>query len=69
MMIVVLDNCRMKDWKIGDRTVDIQDGAVHGIGECNFPWLYTEVLLFFIDDASSSTLVEKFATNDYENKT
>jgi hypothetical protein len=39
MMTVVLDNCRMKDWKIGDRTADIQDGAVHGIGEHNFPWL------------------------------
>jgi hypothetical protein len=39
MMTLVLNNCRMKDWKIGDRTVDIQDGAVHGIGEHNFPWL------------------------------
>jgi hypothetical protein len=28
-----------------------------------------EVLLFFIDEASSSTLVEKLATHDYENKT
>jgi len=28
-----------------------------------------EVLLFFIDEASSSTLVEKLATYDYENKT
>jgi hypothetical protein len=25
-----------------------------------------EVLLFFIDEASSSTLVEKLATHDYE---
>jgi len=25
-------------------------------------------LLFFIDEASSSTLVEKLATHDYENK-
>jgi hypothetical protein len=32
-MMLIPDNCRMKDWKIGDRTVDIQDGAVHGIGE------------------------------------
>jgi hypothetical protein len=39
MMTVVADNCRMKDWKIGDRTVDIQYGVVHGIGERNFPWL------------------------------
>jgi hypothetical protein len=39
MMIVVSDNCRMKDWKIGDRTADIQDGAVHGIRERNFSWL------------------------------
>jgi len=28
-----------------------------------------EVLLFFIDEASSSTLVETMATHDYENKT
>jgi hypothetical protein len=27
-----------------------------------------EVLLFFIDDASSLTLVEILATHDYENK-
>jgi hypothetical protein len=33
------DKCRMKDGKIGHRTTDIQDGAVHGIGEHNFPWL------------------------------
>jgi hypothetical protein len=39
MMNVVLDNCRIKDEKIGYRTADIQDGAVHGIGEHNFPWL------------------------------
>jgi hypothetical protein len=28
---------------------------------------YMEVLLFFIDEASSSTLVEKLATHDYGN--
>jgi hypothetical protein len=28
----------MKDWKMDYRTVDIQDGAVHKIGEHNFPW-------------------------------
>jgi hypothetical protein len=28
-----LDNCRMKDGKIGHRTADIQDGAVHEIME------------------------------------
>jgi len=39
MMTVAPDNCRMKDWKIGDRTTDIQDGVDHGIGEHNFPWL------------------------------
>jgi hypothetical protein len=39
MMIVVSDNCRMKDWKIDDRTADIQDGVAHGIGERNFLWL------------------------------
>jgi hypothetical protein len=39
MMIVVPVDCRMKDGKIGDRTANIQDGAVHGIGEHNFPWL------------------------------
>jgi hypothetical protein len=27
---------------------------------------YMEVLLFFIDDASSSTVVEKLATHDYK---
>jgi len=27
-----------------------------------------KVLLFFVDDASSSTLVEKLATHDYEEK-
>jgi len=39
MMTVVPGNCRMKDEKIGDRTTDIQDGAVHSIGEHNFLWL------------------------------
>jgi hypothetical protein len=34
-----LDNCRMKDGKIGYRTVDNQDGVVLEIGEHNFPWL------------------------------
>jgi hypothetical protein len=29
----------MKDWKIGDRIEDIQDGVVHGIREHNFPWI------------------------------
>jgi hypothetical protein len=29
----------MKDWKIGDQTANILDGAVHGIGKRNFPWL------------------------------
>jgi hypothetical protein len=28
----------MKAWKSGYLTVDIQDGAVHRIGEHNFPW-------------------------------
>jgi hypothetical protein len=39
MMTTVPDNCRMKDWKIGDQTADNQDDAVHGIGEHNFSWL------------------------------
>lgn len=30
---------RMNDGKIGYRTANIQDGAVHGIGEHNFPGL------------------------------
>jgi hypothetical protein len=34
-----LDNCRMKDGKIGCRTADNQDGAVLEIGENNFPCL------------------------------
>jgi hypothetical protein len=34
-----LDNCRMKDVKIGCRTADNQDGAVLEIGEHNFTWL------------------------------
>jgi hypothetical protein len=29
----------MKDQGLGFRTADIQDGAVHEIGEHNFPWL------------------------------
>jgi hypothetical protein len=29
----------MKDGKIGHRIANIQDGAVHGIGEHNVPWL------------------------------
>jgi hypothetical protein len=29
----------MRDEKIGYRTADIQDSAVHCIGEHNFPWL------------------------------
>jgi hypothetical protein len=32
-------DCRMNDGKIDYQTADIQDGAVHGIGEYNFPWL------------------------------
>jgi hypothetical protein len=39
MMTVVPVDCRMKDGKIGYQTADIQDGAVHGIGEHNFLWL------------------------------
>jgi hypothetical protein len=38
MIILVPDNCRMNDGKIDDRTADIQDGVVHGIGERNL-WL------------------------------
>jgi hypothetical protein len=37
MMPLVPINCRMKDWKIGDRTADIQDGAVLEIGGARFP--------------------------------
>ncbi|XP_062147873.1 uncharacterized protein LOC133856850 [Alnus glutinosa] len=48
MIILVPDNCRMKDGKIGYRTVDIQDGTVHGIGEHNFPWLEVDVNEFDI---------------------
>jgi hypothetical protein len=29
----------MKEWNIGYQTANIQDGAVHEIGEHNFPWL------------------------------
>jgi hypothetical protein len=29
----------MNDGKFGYRIANIQDGAVHGIGEHNFPWL------------------------------
>jgi hypothetical protein len=36
MIILVVDNCKMKEWKIGCQTVNIQDGAVHEIGEHNF---------------------------------
>jgi hypothetical protein len=36
MMTVVPGNCRMKDEKIGDQTVDIREGAIHGIGEHSF---------------------------------
>ena len=32
------DDCTMKEWKSGYLTLDIQDGAVHWIGEHNFPW-------------------------------
>jgi len=39
MTILMPDNCRMKDWKIDDQTANIQDGAVHVIGEHNFQWL------------------------------
>jgi hypothetical protein len=39
MIILVPDNCRMNDVKIGYRTANIQDGAIHGIREHNFPWL------------------------------
>jgi hypothetical protein len=39
MIIIVSDNCRMKDGKIGYRTADIQDGAIPEIGEHNFAWL------------------------------
>jgi hypothetical protein len=28
----------MKDWKMDYRIVDIQNGAVHEIGEHNFSW-------------------------------
>jgi hypothetical protein len=46
-----LDNCRMKDEKIGYRTADNQDGAVLKIGEHNFPWL--ELATRNQDDCSS----------------
>jgi hypothetical protein len=39
MIILVEDNCKMKEWNIGYQTTNIQDGAVHEIGEHNFPWL------------------------------
>jgi hypothetical protein len=39
MMTVVPVDCRMKDEKISHRTANIQDGAVHGIGKHNLPWL------------------------------
>jgi hypothetical protein len=34
-----LNNCRMKDGKIGYRTADFQNGPVPEIGEHNFIWL------------------------------
>jgi hypothetical protein len=46
-----LDNCRMKDGKIGYRTADNRDGAVLEIGEHNFPWL--ELATRNQDDCSS----------------
>jgi hypothetical protein len=42
----------MKDGNIGHRSVDIQYGAIHGIGEHNFPWL--ELAMTNQDGCSSS---------------
>jgi hypothetical protein len=39
MKIFEEDDYMIKDGELGFRTEDIQDGAVHEIGEHNFPWL------------------------------
>jgi hypothetical protein len=54
MKIVEKNDHMMKDEGLGFRTVDIQNGAVHQIGEHSFLWL--ELATINLDGWSSPTV-------------